>query len=73
MESGEKKRIIFEVAASQLAFLDKDMRWKIEKGAIGVEVGSSSEDIRLNGEYRIRNDAWIEGRNRAFYAKVMVQ
>ena len=52
-----------------MAFLDKDMRWKIEKGVIRVEIGSSSEDIRLTGDYIVKNDGWIEGRNRAFYAK----
>ena len=70
LKPGEKKTVVFEVSASQMAFLDKDMRWKIEKGAIGVEIGSSSEDIRLTGEYRVKNDGWTEGRNRAFYAKV---
>ncbi|MBD5486401.1 MAG: beta-glucosidase [Lachnospiraceae bacterium] len=69
LKPGEKKTVIFDVSASQMAFLDKDMRWKIEKGAIGVEIGSSSEDIRLTGEYIVKNDGWIEGRNRAFYAK----
>ena len=28
---------------------------EVEKGMIGVEVGSSSEDIRLNGEFEIKN------------------
>lgn len=69
LKPGEKKTVVFEVSASQMAFLDKDMRWKIEKGIIGVEVGSSSEDIRLMGEYRVKNDGWIEGRDRVFYAK----
>ena len=69
LKAGEKKTVIFEVSASQMAFLDKDMRWKIEKGAIGVELGSSSEDIRLTGEYKVKNDGWIEGRDRAFYAR----
>lgn len=45
---------------SQMAFLDYDMKWKIEKGEIQVEIGSSSEDIRLK-------DAWIDGKKRAFY------
>ena len=69
LKPGEKKTVVFDVSASQMAFLDKDMRWKIEKGTIGVEIGSSSEDIRLTGEYIVKNDEWIEGRNRAFYAK----
>lgn len=69
LKLGEKKTVVFEVMASQMAFLDRDMRWKVEKGVIGVEVGSSSEDIRLTGEYNVINDSWIEGRKRAFYAK----
>ena len=69
LKPGEKKTVVFEVLASQMAFLDKDMKWKIEKGAIGVEIGSSSEDIRLTGEYKVKNDGWIEGKDRAFYAK----
>ena len=73
LKAGEKKTVIFEVSASQMAFLDKDMRWKIEKGAIGVEIGSSSEDIRLTGEYKVKNDGWIEGRDRAFYARTDIR
>ena len=69
LEPGEEKTVIFTVAASQSAFLDRDMRWKIEKGVMEVQVGSSSEDIRLSGTYQITNDAWIGGRERAFYAK----
>lgn len=73
LEPGEKKTVFFEVSASQMAFLDKDMQWKIEKGKILVEVGSSSEDIRLTGEYTVINDAWISGRDRMFYAKTFVK
>lgn len=73
LKPGERKTVVFEVLASQMAFLDKDMRWKVEKGSIGVEIGSSSEDIRLTGEYTVKNDGWIEGRDRAFYAKAAVR
>ena len=73
IKPGEKKTVVFEVLASQMAFLDKDMRWKIEKGTIGVEIGSSSKDIRLTGEYIVKNDGWIEGRDRAFYAKASIR
>lgn len=72
LKPGETKSVAFEMAASQTAFLDGDMRWKIEKGTVEVEVGSSSEDIRLRGEFRIKNNAWIEGRDRAYYAGVTV-
>ena len=56
-----------------MLFRSKKMLWKVEKGSIGVEIGSSSEDIRLTGEYMIKNDGWIEGRDRAFYAKAAVR
>lgn len=72
LKPGERKRVVFEVRADQMAFLDRAMRWKVEKGVIGVEVGSSSEDIRLTGEYSVKDDNWIEGRDRAFYAAVTV-
>lgn len=70
LKPGQRKTVIFEVLASQMAFLDRDMRWKIEKGDIGVEIGSSSCDIRLTGEYRVKNDGWIAGKDRGFYANV---
>jgi len=73
LRPGETKRVVFTVAANQMAFLDADMRWKIEKGGIEVQVGSSSEDIRLTGHYTVSDNAWIEGRNRAFYASVEVE
>lgn len=73
LKPGEKKHVVFEVAASQMAFLDADMRWKIEKGTIEVEIGSSSNDIRLTGAYKIKNDIWIQGKSRAFYAQVTVR
>lgn len=70
LEPGETKQIVFEVNASQMAFLDADMKWKIEKGTIRIEIGSSSEDIRLTGKYEVTDDAWIEGKDRAFWADV---
>ena len=67
---GEKKKVVFTVSPSQTAFLDEDMRWKIEKGEIKVQAGSSSEDIRLEDAFEISQDLWIEGRERRFYADV---
>ena len=68
-EYTEKMCGTFTVQADQSAFLDRQMRWKVEKGDIDAEIGSSSEDIRLKGTYRITEDKWINGMERAFYAK----
>ena len=73
LEPGEKKTVVFTVEPSQMAFLDKDMRWKIEKGTIEVEIGSSSDDIRLTGSYEVTENGWVAGKDRAFYAKAAVE
>ena len=72
LEPKESRTVIFRIQPSQMAFLDKDMRWKIEKGTVDVKIGSSSEDIRLKGEYTVRENQWIEGKDRAFCAEVEV-
>ena len=68
LQPGEKKTVRFALQPSQMAFLDEDMRWKIEKGEFEVQVGSSSEDIRLQDSFTVTEDAWLVGRTRAFYA-----
>ena len=68
LQPGEEKTICFSLQPSQMAFLDEDMRWKIEKGEFEVQIGSSSEDIRLKDSFRVTENAWLAGRTRAFYA-----
>ena len=66
---GEKKSVQFHVHPSVMAFLDRSMKWKIEKGRFLVMVGAASDDIRLEGSYIVTEDAFIDGKKRAFYAK----
>jgi beta-glucosidase len=65
----EKQTVTFRISPSQTAFLDQDMKWKIEAGVIDVLIGSSSNDIRLRDAFRITSDLYIDGRNRKFYTK----
>jgi Beta-glucosidase-related glycosidases len=53
LKAGEKKTVVFTVKASQLAFLDINMRWKVEAGEMTAMIGASSEDIRLKGTFLI--------------------
>jgi len=69
---GEKKTVRFSVHMSQLAFLDRDMRWKVEAGDVDVLVGSSSEDIQLTDSFRITDDLYVDGKKRGFYADTAV-
>lgn len=73
LQSGEQKRVTFIVRESQLAFLDSKMQWKVEKGSYAVEIGSSSEDIRLNAEFKVSDDIYVEGKSRGFYAEAAVE
>jgi beta-glucosidase len=49
---GETRTVEFTLAAAQMAWWDS-AGWAVEPGMIRVLVGSSSEDIRLQGEIRI--------------------
>ena len=53
----------------QFAFLDEDMRWKIECGEIVLMLGSSSEDIRLSGSVYILEDAFIGGKDNSLLTR----
>ena len=69
LAAGEEKRLSFTVPATLLAFLDEDMKWKLEKGEVQLLVGSSSEDIRLTASVNIPVDAYIDPSSRAFFAE----
>jgi len=53
LKSGEKKTVTFILSIVQLSFYNKDMKYVVEPGIIKVMAGSSSEDIRLTGEFEI--------------------
>ncbi|MET0885264.1 MAG: fibronectin type III-like domain-contianing protein, partial [Mycetocola sp.] len=68
LEPGESADVSFSLSMSQLAFLDADLKWRVEAGEVDILVGASSEDLRLADVVTIRADAWIDGASRAFYA-----
>ncbi len=51
LKPSEKKTVKFELAKEDLSFFDeKDNCWKAEKGLFNILIGSSSRDIRVQGE-----------------------
>ena len=73
LNAGEAKTVRFTLRPSQLAFLDGEMKWKIEKGAFDFRIGASSEDSRLSGSFTVTRDAWIDGKTRAMTAQTEVE
>ncbi|MDD4191340.1 MAG: glycoside hydrolase family 3 C-terminal domain-containing protein [Mangrovibacterium sp.] len=53
LDPGEKKTVHFKLTSADLFLLDKDLDPVVEPGVFKVMVGSSSEDIRLSGEFEI--------------------
>jgi beta-glucosidase len=54
LEPGENKKVEFIVGPEQLSFLDRNLNKVVEPGAFEVMVGSSSENIRLRGELKVK-------------------
>lgn len=69
LQPGEEKDVSFTFFYSQTAFLDDQLRWKIEAGDFDIMVGASSEDIRLKGNFRISESSFTDGRTRKFHAE----
>lgn len=68
LEPGQTKQIEFFLNPTQLAFLTRDMRWKVEHGAYTVKIGGSSIYQPLTGSFTLTEDRYIEGWTRAFHA-----
>lgn len=73
LKKGEVKTVSFKVNMNQLAFLDIDMKWKVEGGGMWLFIGSSCTDIRISSEFEIEGDAYIEPSRRSFYASASIQ
>jgi beta-glucosidase len=54
LASGETKTVKFKLTPEQLSFLDRNLEPVVEPGIFKVMVGSSSEDIRLKGEFEVK-------------------
>jgi beta-glucosidase len=53
LQPGEKKTVEFVLGSENLRLLDRDLNWVVEPGVFEVMIGSSSEDIKLKGEFEV--------------------
>ncbi|MCK5154959.1 MAG: glycoside hydrolase family 3 C-terminal domain-containing protein [Spirochaetales bacterium] len=54
LDTGEKKTVKFTITEEDLQFLDNNMNLIVEPGSFEIMVGSSSEDIRLEGGFTVK-------------------
>src|SRR5690606_26948557 len=69
---GESARVSFQLGVNQLGFYDRDMKYVIEPGEIKIMIGSSSEDIRLEGKFDIAGKKTDVGNAKEFLTTVSV-
>lgn len=69
---GAAARITFEVPVEVMAFTGVDLRRIVEPGALTVEVGASSVDVRLQGSVEVVGDVRSVGEDRALTSGVVV-
>lgn len=73
LNPGEVKEVEFTLFAEQLAFYDEYMRLVVEPGVFEVMIGSSSEDIRLKGEFKIVGETRVIKNRTIFFSEVGVK
>lgn len=70
---GESKKVTFTLSANQLAFYDRQMKYVVEPGQIKLMLGSSSTDIRLQGQFDIKGKTVDVSRSKVYLTPVRVQ
>jgi len=73
LKPGDTKHVTFHLPVDQLAFYDLDLNLILEAGNISVMVGSSSQDIRLCGEFEIVGEKIMPVKERVFLCPVSVK
>lgn len=68
----EDRRVTFDLSADRVAQYDPATGWVIEPGAIEVMIGSSSHDIRLQGEFTLVGPPRVAGAGRVLTTPVTV-
>jgi len=72
LQGGEAKTVTFHLPVDMLAYYDQDLRLALEPGRFLVMVGSSSDDIRLQGEFELSGKQSVEVKERVFVCPVEV-
>lgn len=70
LKAQQSANVSFTVHPSQFAFLDQNMKWKIEQGDYDFRIGSSSMDPKGSLTIHVNENAWAEGKKRTLFPEV---
>lgn len=73
LDPGEKREVVFTLFTDQLAFYDRYMRLIVEPGTYNVMIGSSSEDIRLTGKFKVVGETRVLSSINRFFSEAIVR
>ncbi|WP_247004736.1 glycoside hydrolase family 3 N-terminal domain-containing protein [Halosolutus gelatinilyticus] len=73
LESGESKRVTFELSATQLAYHDLDMNLAVEEGPYEVRIGRSAADIVASEELEVTATKTVPKTGRAYFTETTVE
>ena len=73
LQPGEACVVTFHLRVDQLAFCNEDLNLILEPGRIEVMIGSSSEDIRLRGEFEIAGAKKLTVKERLLTCPVSIE
>ena len=72
LQPGEMKNVVFYLPVNMMAFYDNNFDLVIEPGEITIMIGTSSEEIRLNGSFTISGDYKTKIQDRIIDCPVIV-
>jgi beta-glucosidase len=53
LKAGEQQEVALELTAEDLMLLNGSLKWTVEPGTFTVQVGASSEDVRLHSQFKV--------------------
>lgn len=73
LDTGESKRVTFEIDASQLAFHDRDMNLAVEEGPYELRVGRSASDIVSTAAFDVTATKEVPAAGRTYFTTTRVE
>lgn len=70
LKPGEKKTVVFVIPSDVLSFYGRNLDLVVEPGRYVIMIGSSSDDIRLLGEFEIRGEKRQVSGQRRYFTRV---